>query len=66
MQCRQGLRVRDLCKIESQWEFAVRPQETQTWGLGNNLEGWDGEGGGRDVKWEGTRVNLWLIHVDVW
>ena len=28
----------------------------------NNLEGWDGEGGGR----EATCVCLWLIHVDTW
>ena len=30
--------------------------------LCNNVEGWDGVGGGR----EGTYVYLWLIHVDVW
>ena len=25
-------------------------QETQTVGAGTNLEGWDGEGGGREVQ----------------
>ena len=40
-------------------------QETQT-GLCINLEGWDGEGGGREVQ-KGGRiyVYLWLIHVEV-
>ena len=28
-------------------------------------EGWDGEGGGCTSGW-GTRVNPWLIHVNVW
>ena len=31
-------------------------------GLCDHLEGWDGEGDGR----EGTWVQLWLILVDVW
>ena len=47
-------------KIESQWEFAVYLRELKQ-GLCNNLEGWNGEGGGR----EGTYIHLWLIHVDV-
>ena len=33
--------------------------------LCDNLEGWDGVGGWRKVKREGTYVHLWLIHVDV-
>ena len=33
---------------------------------GNNLEGWDGVEGGREVQEEGTYVYLWLIHGDVW
>ena len=37
-----------VCKIDSQWEFAELK-----WGLCNNLEGWDGEGGG-GRKREGT------------
>ena len=53
-----------VCKIDRQQEFAVWLRELKP-GLDNNLEGWNG-GGGRDFKWEGTWVNLWLIHVDVW
>ena len=32
----------------------------------DNLEGWDGVGGGREVLEGGSYVYLWLIHVDVW
>ena len=39
-------------------------QETKQ-GLCINLEGLDGEGDGRRVKREGTRVYLWPIHVEV-
>ena len=38
-----------ICKIDSQWEFAVclrKPKE----GLCINLEGWDGEGEGKQVQ----------------
>ena len=31
-----------------------------------NLKGWDEGRGGREVLREGTYVNLWLIHADVW
>ena len=34
-------------------------------GLCDNLEGWDGVGGGREVQEEGTYVYLWLIPVDI-
>ena len=34
--------------------------------LWDNLEGWDGEGGGRGVQDRGTHVHPWLTHVDVW
>ena len=34
--------------------------------LCDNLEVWDGVGGGREVQEEGTYAYLWLIHVDVW
>ena len=50
-------------KIDSQWEFAVWLRELNL-GVCNNLEGWDGEEGGRER--EGTWVYLWLICVDVW
>ena len=33
-----------ICKIESQWEFAVRLREPKQ-GLCINLDAWDGEGG---------------------
>ena len=53
-----------ICKIESQWEFAVWLRELKQ-GLCVNLEGWDGEGDGREVQREGIYVYLWLIHVEV-
>ena len=34
--------------------------------LCDNLEGWDGVGGGREVQRNETYVYLWLIHDDVW
>jgi len=46
-----------ICKIDSQWEFAVWLRELKQ-GLCINLEGWVGKGNGR----EGT----WLIFVDAW
>ena len=36
-------------KIDSQWKFVIWLRELKP-GLLNNLEGWDGEGGGRDVQ----------------
>ena len=44
-------------KIDSRWEFAV-------WLTNSNrgsVEGWDGEGDGREVQREGIYVYLWLI-----
>ena len=41
-----------ICKIDSQWEFAVWLRKLKQ-GLFINLEGWDGEGGGREVQMEG-------------
>ena len=38
-----------ICKIDSQWEFAVCLRELKQ-GLWINLEGWDGEGDGREVQ----------------
>ena len=38
-----------ICKIESQWEFALCLKEFKQ-GLYINLEGWDGEGDGREVQ----------------
>ena len=39
----------DICKIDSQWEFAVGLRELKQ-GLCTNLEGWDGEGQWREVQ----------------
>ena len=50
-------------KIDRQREFAVWLKKLKQ-GLCINLEGWDGEGDGREVQ-EGIYVYLWLIHVDV-
>ena len=38
-----------ICKIDSQRESAVWLRKL-TKGLGTNLEGWDGEGDGREVQ----------------
>ena len=38
-----------ICKIDSQWEFAVWLRKLKQ-GLCINLEGWDGEGDGREVQ----------------
>ena len=57
-----------ICKIDSQWEFAVCLRELKQ-GLCINLEGWDGEGNGREVQKGGDicipMLILTLIHVDV-
>ena len=38
-----------ICKIDSQWEFAVWLRKFKR-GLCINLEGWDGEEDGREVQ----------------
>ena len=38
-----------ICKIDSQWEFAVGLRKLQQ-GLCINLEGWDGEGDGIEAQ----------------
>ena len=53
-----------ICKIGSQWEFAVWLRKLKQ-ELYINLEGWGGEGDGREVQREGTEVYLWLIHVEI-
>ena len=40
-------------------------QGTQT-GLCDNLEGWHGMRGGKEVHEGGSYVYQWLIHVDAW
>ena len=54
-----------VCKTNSQREFSVWLRELKL-GLCNNLEWWDGEGGGGRFKRERTYVYLWQSHVDVW
>ena len=38
-----------ICKVDSQWEFAVWLRKLKQ-GLCINLEGWDGEGNGREFQ----------------
>ena len=38
-----------ICKINSQWEFAVRLRKLKQ-GLCINVERWDGEGDRRDIQ----------------
>ena len=44
-----------ICKIDSQWEFAVWLRKFKQ-GLCINLEEWDGEGDGGSFKREGIYV----------
>ena len=53
-----------ICKIDSQWEFAVWLRKLKQ-GLCINLKGWDGEGDEGRFKREGIYVYLWLIHAEV-
>ena len=53
-----------ICKIDSQWEFAVWLRELKR-ELCDSLE-WDGLGGGRRFKRERIYVYLRLIYVDIW
>ena len=55
----------DICKIDSQWEFAVCLRKLKQ-GLCINLEGWNGEGEGREFQKGGDiYVDLRLIHDEV-
>ena len=45
-----------ICKLDSQWEFAVCPRELKQ-GLCINLEGWDGETDRREVQ-EGEDIGI--------
>ena len=50
-----------ICKIDNQWDFALWLRKLKQ-GLCINLEGWGGEGGGREVQKGGVNVYFWLIH----
>ena len=45
-----------ICKLDSQWEFAVWLRKLKH-GLCVKLEGWDGEGDGREVQ-EGGDIDI--------
>ena len=53
-----------ICKIDSQWEFAVCLRELKQ-GLCDNLEVWVGREMEGRFKREGIYVYLWLIPVEV-
>ena len=53
-----------ICKIESQWEFAVWLRKLKP-GLSDNREGWMGKEVGGKIK-EGTRVNLTVVLEKTW
>ena len=53
-----------ICKIDSHWEPPICFRELKQ-GLCDNLVGWDGEGGEREVQEGVDMVDLWLILVDV-
>ena len=53
-----------ICKIDSQWEFAICLRKLKQ-GPCVNPEGWVGREMGGSSKREGTYVYLWLIHVGV-
>ena len=52
-----------ICKIDSQWEFAIWLRKLKQ-GLCINLEERDGEGDGREVQ-KGGDIYLQLIHFEV-
>ena len=49
-----------MCKIDSQWEFAVWHSELSLV-LCDNLDGWDGVGDGREVQKGG---DMWIAVTD--
>ena len=53
-----------ICKIDGQREFDVWLRKLKQ-ELCINVEGWDGEGDGRELQ-EGISVYPWQIHVEVW
>ena len=55
-----------ICKVDSQWEFAVWLRELNPGLCNDKTRGGMGADTGRRFEREGTYVYLWLIHVDVW
>ena len=54
-----------ICKIDSQWEFAVCFRKPQNRGSVSTWRGGMGREMGGRFRREGTYVHLWLIHVEV-
>ena len=52
-----------ICKIDSQWEFAVWLRKLKQ-GLCINLERWEGDGDRRELQKSGD-IYIFLIHVEV-
>ena len=52
-----------VCKIDSQWEFAVCLRKLKQ-GLCINPEGWDGEGDGREVQEGGNIYGRFTLTFD--
>ena len=48
--------------MKNQYIFTRQPKLV----LCDNLKGWNGEGGGRGYRMEGTNECLWPVHVDIW
>ena len=53
-----------MCKVDSQWEFAVWLRKLKQ-AICINLERWDGEEDVREFQKRGVYVYLWLIHIEV-
>ena len=53
-----------VCKTNRQWEFGIWLRKLKQ-GLCIILEGWDGEGDGREAQGGGIYIYLWLIHAEV-
>ena len=49
LKCIERVKWKLICKMDSQWEFAVWLRKLKQ-GLCINLEGWDGEADGREVQ----------------
>ena len=54
-----------ICKIDSQWEFAVWLRKLKQW-LCINLEGWDGKGDGREFQKGGLYVYLFIFYLFIY
>ena len=53
-----------MCKIDSQWKFAVWLRKLKQ-GLYINLEGWEGEGDGKEFQ-EGGDICIPMMYTNGW